>query len=1058
MLIRRIINRPVLVLVLVTAIMVLGAISFMGLPLDMLPDMTFPMLLVTTSYEGAGPHEVESMVTRPIEETVSTLDNLQNVSSTSSPENSMVMVAFDWGTDMDVASMELREHIDMVRGALPDGAGDPVVFQLDPDMMPIMQLGVSGDMPLDELTTLADDVLVSRIERQEGVASVDVTGGLTPEVQVEVQPRYLDSWGVTLPEIQGALAGENINLPGGRFEGYGDLYDARITGEFDSLEEMEDVVVGYNDAGPVRLSQVAGITEGHEELRQISRLDGETTVMLTIQQQAGANTVNVASEIHEELDQLEDELAVNFTAAMDQSEYIVDAVRNMGRTGLIGAVLAVIVLYLFLGNVRLTAVIAVAIPISLIGTFTLLYFQGETLNIITIGGLALGVGLMVDNAIVVLENIFRQSERKLEPVEAASVGTVQVASAIIAGTLTTVCVFLPVVFVEGIAGIVFTPLSLTVVFALLASLLVAFTVIPTLSYRLLLRQQHRAQNNNKNDKNDKQGRPKKTPFFGRLVNKVIAVYSRVLAAAMRRRAITAVACFGVLALSLLLIPLVGFEFLPEEDSGEVMVSLELPPGTTLEETDEMVKQIEALSREQPEVDSILSNIGSGGFAGFMEGDNPNEASIMVSLIPMDQRQQHTAETAEELRRDLEAIVPADAELSARVQDMSGGMATEAPLSVEIRGDELEILEELSDEVIERVSQVEGTREIESSLEQERPELQVSLDRQRAAALGITTEQIASQVRVALDGQVVTQYRTEGDEIDVRLRATEDARRDLSALSELPIPLAAGGGGSEGQSGSVPLGQVASLDKELGPQSIQRDDQVRTVFVESQIWGRDLGGVAADVEEILEDLEMPPGYTVGIGGEQQEMIESFEQLGYAMLLAIVLVYLVMAAQFESLLHPLVIMFSLPNAFTGGILALVITGYTFSIISFIGAIVLGGIVVNNAIILVDYINQMRRQHDLPHREAIAEAGKARLRPVLMTTFTTCLAMFPLALGLGEGAEYQAPLATVILGGLLVSTIFTLVLVPVMYSLFEDLAQWITGRKNKQVVKETPAGEEA
>jgi len=1044
---KKVIQRPILVLVIVTVIMVLGVISFIGLPLDLLPDMTFPILLVSTSYEGAGPHEVESMVTRLLEEAASALDNLQSVSSTSAQGNSMVMVAFDWGTNMDVASMELRENIDMVRGMLPDAADDPVVYQLDPDTMPIMQLGISGEMELDELTTLAEDNLVDRLERLEGVAVVDIIGGLSPQVQVEVQPRLLLSWGVSLPEVQAALAGENINLPGGRIEEYGHLYDARITGEYETLEEMGMVVVGANQAGPVELSQVADIFEGYAEEYQLSRLDGDTTVMLSIQQQPDANTVTVAGLVHEQLEQLEEEFGISFMVAMDQSEYIVDSVRNMGQNTVIGAVLAIIVLYLFLGNIRLTSIIAVSIPISLIGTFTLLFFQGETLNIITIGGLALGVGLMVDNAIVVLENIYRQQEGDLEAADAVVTGTVQVAPAIVAGTLTTVSVFLPVIFIEGIAGIIFSPMSWTVVFALLTSLLVAFTVIPTLSYRLLLRQEAAGKKN---------ARKSKKPLLGRALHKIIHIYSRILGWAMNNRAIIVIFSFTILALSLMLIPLVGIEFLPEEDSGELSISLELPIGTTLEKTDEVTQELEAVVNQHPEVDSILTNIGGGGgmAGGLMGPDNPHEAMLTVSLLPLDQREQVTAETAEDLRLGLEAALPREAEVAVNIQDIAGGgMAMEAPIRVEIRGDDLEILERLSEEVFILVSEVEGTREVESSIEQERPELQISLDRRRASSLGITTEHVASQVRVALDGQIVTQYRGEEDEVDVLLRAAEEARRDISALEELPIPLAAAGeGGGQGLNGmgneaaggvpSVPLAQVAKLEQTLGPQTINREDQVRTVYVDSEIHGRDLGSVAADIEEKLAELETPPGYTVGIGGEQAEMMEAFGELSTAMILAVLLVYLVMAAQFESLLYPLVVMFSLPNAFTGGILALVISGYSFSVLSFIGAIVLSGIVVNNAIILVDYINQLRRLHGVPYRKAIAEAGKARLRPVLMTSFTTCLAMLPLVLGLGEGAEMQAPLATVVLGGLLASTFFTLVLVPVMYSLFDDLGRRLSG----------------
>ncbi|NLC52256.1 MAG: efflux RND transporter permease subunit [Firmicutes bacterium] len=1019
---KRIISRPVFVLVIVSVILVLGLVSFLNIPLDLLPEMSFPMAVVYTTYEGAGPHEVENMVTRPLEEALSTLDNLTNISSTSSAGSSMIMISFGWHTDMDFATMDVREQLDLVRGMLPDDVGDPMVFRLNPTMMPVIQIGVSGDLPHDELTTLTEDVIKNRLERLEGVAAVEIGGGLVPEILVEFEPRRLLAYGITIPDLQRALFMENRNFVGGQFKQYGELYHARIAGEFSSLEEIEQLVVGYNQGGPVRLGDVAEVKEAYKEENIISRLNGETTLNISIRKQSDANTVSVASRVHDEMAKLEDELPVRFGIVMDQSEFIIGAIRNLGQMGLVGAFLAAVVLYLFLGNIVLTAIISIAIPVSVIAAFAFLHFQNYTINILTMGGLALGVGMMVDNAIVVLENIFRLHQLGVDVEDAAVRGTSQVAMAITAGTLTTVAVFLPIAFVEGIAGIIFTPLSWTVAFSLLASLLVAVTVIPTLSARWLRRVR----------------RQEREGLIVSFLEKIANYYERLLNLALSHRILTVFVVFGALVLSVFLIPFIGYEFIPAVDSGEVSLSLEIPLGSSLEYTDSIMGEIEDLIIDNPQVETMLSIVGGGSFMGDQEA---HTATAVLRLIPHGEREQTTMEFGEDLRRQLTELLPPEVKFT--VQDMSSTfMGTgEAPLQIALQGDDLDILAELAAEVANRVRSVEGTREVETSLEQGTPELQVRLDRSRAASTGITTEQIASQIRVALDGQVLTRYRSGAEEIDVRLRTSEETRKDWQALGEMPVPMPTG-------KGFLPLNQVASIERTVAPQSITREGQVRTVYVSSQLWGRDLGRVAADVEKALSDLSLPLGYSLDMGGEQADMVESFKQLGYALLLAILLVYLVMAAQFESLLHPLVIMFSLPNALIGIVLALVISGYTLNIVSFIGLIILAGIVVNNGIILVDYINQLRREHGYSCREAILEAGKTRLRPVLMTTLTTCLGMLPTALGIGEGAELQAPLAAVVLGGLTSSTLFTLVLVPVIYSLLDELGLRL-GWKRKRII---------
>lgn len=1013
------IKRPVTVLMLVLMVLLLGYISFGRLTVDLYPEMDLPLMLINTSYSGAGPHEVENMVTRPLEEAVSTVDDLDSVYSTSSRGNSSVIAMFDWGTDMDFAALYLREQIDMVKGYLPDDADEPMVLQIDPDMMPVLQIGVSGDMDEIALKELADDIIKNRMERLRGVAVCDVTGGPSREVLVEVDPYQLSSYQINLEQINDVLRSENMNFTGGDLVEGRREYLVRTTGEFKNLQEMEKVVVGSSAAGPIFLGDIAQVKDYHKEPEVLSRMNGEPTISLSIRKQADANTVQVVDVVREEMETLERELPgnVQFQVALDQSDFIRQSISNITQMTIIGGILAALVLLLFLGNLRSTLIIALAMPISIVATFTLMYFQGLTINMITMAGLALGIGMMVDNSIVILENIYRYRQQGESRIEASYKGSGEVSGAITASTLTTMSVFLPVVFVGGIASIIFSSLAWTVAFSLFASLAVALMVIPALTSKFL-KVEEKSLNN---------GAFKKVE---RLLEKIKGIYRKVLGISLYRRKLVVITFLLLLGGTFLLVPLVGLEFLPAADMGEILIDVEMPRGTPQEETDRVVRQIEGIAGEYEDVETIFAQVGSAGMFA-MEGGASERASVNLLLVDPAQRAVDTSSMVEELSSRL-ARIPGG-EITVREMDMATGMGPdEDPLNIIIKGDNLEILEEITDDVAEVVRNVEGTREVETSFDEGRPELQVRLDREKAAALGLNTYQLSSAVRNALEGQVVTSYRVEGDEIDVRVKGLEMTRESKRALSQVPLTTAGGG--------NIALGEVAEIVEEISPAQIERDGQVRSASVTGGISQRDLGSIMQDIQEDMADYDLPAGYMIEYGGEMADMMEAFGELSLALILAICLVYMVMASQFESLLYPFVIMFSLPQTFTGVVLALAITGRTLNVSSFMGVIMLAGIVVNNAIVLVDYINILRREEGYDRDEAVMEGGSVRLRPILMTTITTILGMLPLAFALGEGAETWAPMATVIIGGLAVSTVVTLVLVPTVYVITDDAGIWL------------------
>ncbi len=1005
------VRRPVTILMLMAIIAVLGWISLSRLPIDLYPDIEVPVIGVITTYPDAGPFEVENLVTRPMESAMATVNNVKNISSISSRSSSIVIAEFDWGINMDFASLDVREKVDQVRSYLPDEADAPLVVKFDPGTMPIMQLVLKGDRPAHELRYIAEDTVKNRLERLEGVASVDVTGGQEREIRVVLHPGLLAAHGISIDTVSQALRMASLNLPAGSIQDGGLEYTLRTVGEFTSVEEIRSVKVPTSGGGLVSLADIGEIIDGYKDITTISRYNGQPTIMLSIQKEAGSNTVKVAEAVRAAMERLNRELGsdLSLEIAMDTSVYIRESVSGVANNAVTGGLLAVAILLVFLRSIRPTLVIGVAIPISILAAFVLVYFSKTTLNLLSLGGLALGIGMLVDNSIVVLENIFRHRELGKKAREAAVIGTEEVGMAVTASTLTTVSVFVPVVFISGMTAEIFRDLALTVTFSLLASLLVALSLVPMLASQILGNSTFDA----------KESRVPLIRWMTQMSDRMRQGYGRLVAWALRRRLATLGIAFAALILSLLLIPSVGMEFMPSMDQGTIAISVSMPRGTRLEDTDMIVRDIESYVATIPEVDTIASTVGSSG---------ADRASVSVQLIPISERTRQTSEIVTQIH-DFTAQIPG-AEITVSSDTLITGSFGQ-PIQLQLRGDDLAMLELVSQELIGALKEVEGTRQFTTSLDESSPEIQVQINRDKAAAQGISVAQIASTLRAAVSGTTVTKFRSEGKEIDVTVCLGEEWRGDPQAVGNIPIPTLRGS--------LVPLKDVAALQYGTSPIQITRSGQSRTVSITGDVVDRPLNVVMEDVQKVVDNFPLPEGIIVEYGGEYSQMTESFGDLGQAMILGILLVYMILASQFESLVQPLIIMVTLPLAIVGVILGLLIGNCTFNVVSFVGAIILVGIVVNNAIVLIDYINQLRAQ-GMERNEAVVSAGEIRLRPILMTTLTTVLGLVPLALATGEGSEMGRPLAYTVIGGLTTSTLLTLIVVPVVYTLVDGLGRRI------------------
>ena len=997
------VDRPIAITMFVLLAILIGAVGFTELGVQLMPELELPFVVVQTQYRGATPEEVEDAVTKPLEETVATVEGLDTISSTSRENVSTVMLEFNWEVDVDNAKADVRDKIDMVKDALPDGADEPIIMQFDPANQAIVKIALSGPN-LTYLKDLSEDKFQTQLETISGVASVNINGGLDREIQIRVDQEKMNGYGLTFNDISSGIRSSNLDMSVGKINDGVKELTVKGKGEFNSVEEIRDIQLITARGQQINLSDVAVVKDTHSEIEQYSYLNGKRSITLGIKKQSDANTVEVADAVNNKIAELKQQVPGNVDVKVisDASEFIKDSIASVQQNFMMGGILAVIILFLFLRNLRTTVIISTAIPISVITTLGMMYFGDLSLNNLTLGGLSLGIGMLLDNSVVVLENIYRHHHEGLGRIQAAKEGASEVGMAIFASTMTTVIVFLPMVFVDGIAGVIFTPMSKTIAFSLLASLVVALTFIPMLSSKLLRVEIDETKN--------KQG-------------VVTNTYKNILCWFLNRRYLVAVSLIVILALfgfGLVkgYIPL-ETSFFPKSDRGEVDVYFELAQGTNLETTKQFLQEAKDNIDDVPEIKDISSEVGSNG--------NSYEGQIEVGLIDLDKRERGVTKVAEVIRTQLNDLAGAKINVVPQTSMMGAQGKGGSAITVNVKGPDLDKLLALSKDIETKIRNIEGTRNIAITPKASKPELEIIPQENLAKEMGITKQQLFSTIDTAVDGSNVSKYKEDGEEYDIKLKLSDEESNSINQLLDIKI--------NSPQGGVVPLNQIADIRYATGPNAIDREGQERKFTIGTDTYQRSLGIVLEDIKTELAKMDLPEGYSINYKGDAGDMQESFKELGQAMLMAIVLVYMVMAAQFESLVHPFVIMFTVPISLVGAITALVITGVPLSVNGYIGIIMLSGIVVNNGIVLVDYINTRREFEE--REEAILNAGPIRLRPVMMTASTTMLAMVPLALGIGAGAEMQQAMAIVVIGGLLLATFLTLVIVPVIYDIMEDLS---------------------
>ena len=1013
------VHRPVLTSIIYLIVVTLGVVSFSRLSIDLMPEITYPTISVITSYGNVGPQEMEESVSRPIEEALAAVQGVEEITSVSTEGTSQVRVSFTWGTDLDVAANDIRDRIDRVLGRLPEDISRPMIRKFDLSAFPIMMIGISGDLnPLD-LRRIAEDQVKYRLERVPGVASIDIFGGLYREIHVNARAAKIKALGIPTDAILAALRNENRNVPAGLFDQGNLEVLVRTQGEYRDLEEIRETVVATRGGSPIRIRDVADVEDSWEEIRQIVRINGRPGLRISVSKQSGANTVTVADGVRAEIDRINRDIPqLQLAPLRDSSTYIRRSISNTGLTLLFGGILAILILFLFLRNVSSTLIISTAIPISIIATFALMYFGRFTLNIITFGGLALGIGMLVDNAIVVLENIYRHRETGAPPVESAMDGASEVWSAIVASTLTTLVVFLPVVFIRGMSGIMFRQMALVVSFSLLCSLVVALTLVPMLASRFL--RFHPVEQRGNETRLHRVFSRSEAAF-----RHVEERYSLMLQWALGHKRLVMLSVLGLFVLSLALIRFVGVELMPAADEGEVRVGIEMAVGTKLELVDATTRAVEEIARANvPEMTSMISFAGSGGWGA----SGGHTADIRMSLLPRGERRRSSERVANDLRRALAGLpgVTIRTRAGQGLFVLRMGAQSQDALSIEVRGYDLATAHALALRVNDIVAGVPGITDTRISREEGSPERIVRINRAKAADLGLGVSRIGDALQTAVGGTRASLFREGGKQYNILLRLAERDRIDLGGILDLTVV------NSRGE--PVVLRNVVDAVEEQGPVRIERKDQERVITIEANFTGRDMGSIIRDIRRELRAVPVPRDFAILFGGDYEEQQKAFRELLLGLVLAVFLVYMVMAGQFESWRDPFVVLFSIPMALIGVTLVMILTGTIFSLQAFIGCIMLSGIVVNNAILLVDYTNRLRRIHGMELMEAIRTAGSRRLRPILMTTLTTALGLLPLSLGLGEGGETQAPLARVVIGGLLSSALITLVLVPVVYAVFE------------------------
>ena len=1010
------VKRPIATTMVFLIIIVLGIMSLRFLPIDLLPDIEYTRLSISTNYPNVGPEEIETIITDRVENAVASVPNLEKISSSSEEGRSRVNLEFAQGVNIDEAANDVRAALERIRDDFPPEVESPRIWKFDPDNFPVVILGARSKRNMEQLTRILEREISQRFEQIPGVGSVDVWGGVYREIQVQLKRDRLASCRLTADDVEQALQRGNVTLPGGDMrEGMSDMY-VRTRGEYQSVDQIASTIITVIDGQPIRVKDVAEIVDGYQDVGRIVQIDGLPMVRFGIRKQSGANTVEVAQRARAVMEQINKERNdLKLMMVIDQSEFIQNSINNVKNSAIWGGLLAIFILYIFLRNGSTTFIISISIPISLIATFGLLYFNGLTLNQMSFGGLALGIGLIVDNAIVVLENMVRLREERHSLEESALTGTKQVAGAITASTLTTIVIFLPVVFMQTVSGMLFRELALVVVFALLCSLFVALTLVPMLGSRFLT--VHSGEKTTENERTR----------FGRFYVHFETGYSNLLEKALSHKRIVVGSTFILLVIAVLLWPLIPVELAPQTDADEISVDLEMAQGTNIAVVHQYLYELERLVRDVTPKDQVKH---------FSVEIRHGDAEVQISLKNAGERSINSFDLADRIRRHAAGRIPgAEIRVSAQsglwiLRRLFGSGGSEA-VQVELRGYDLDMADQLSKDIEKLMRKVPEVEDVRISRREGRPEQNLIVDREKIADLGLSVSDVARIIQTNIGGSQAGVYRESGDEFPIMVRLQPQDRLSTLDLKNVSVPA--------GNGQILPVSAVVHTEQRRSPTEIDRINSQRVVYITANlINGAALGTVIGKLQNVLKGYPLPEGFSLIFSGEYEEQQKAQRDFMLSIVIAVILIYMVMAAQFERFLDPLIIMLSVPLALIGVVPTLLITGTSLNIQSLMGVVMLIGIVVNNAIVLVDYINLMRREQNLSIRDAVLQSGRLRLRPILMTTSTTVLGMLPLAIGSGAGGEIQASLARAVIGGLSVSTLITLILIPTVYTGIHNILQ--------------------
>ena len=1019
------INRPVSIFMFFVAAVIFGFISYSKLSLNLLPKISYPTLTIKTEYPGTAPAEIENIISKPIEETCGVVDNVVRISSVSRAELSEVTVEFAWHTNMDFATLKLREKLDLLR--LPVAAKKPIILRYDPNQEPIMKLGLSGDTELSRIRFIAETEFKQALESIEGVASCSISGGLEDEIHIDINEQKLSLLNIPISTVVSRLAQENVNLSAGILKQKDSQFLVRTVNEFKTVEEIQDIIIVKRNDVLVKLGSFANIFRGFKERKVISRINGRECIEAAIYRAADANTVSVSNAVTEKLIQVQKNIlgprGMDYLIITNQAKFIKSTIREVIQTAIIGGFLAIMVLLYFLKNLRSTLIIGAAIPISVIITFFLMYTSNISLNIISLGGLALGIGMLVDNSIVVLESIQRYREKGMDLYKSALQGTSEVAGAVTASTFTTVAVFFPIVFVEGIAGQLFKDMALTVTYSLLASLMVSLTLVPMLNSAM-----------RREKAKERISRLLKIIFkpLDKVYDKFYQLYKKFQDITFVRRKIIIVSVIVLFFIVIFSMRFMGQELIPVISQGEFIINVEFKPGTSLAENAAIISDMTETLKQYDEIDSIYELIGKGSMGGISfqeERENLSEFTIRLKHGILGKKEDRIMER---VRTDLAHFTTTKFKVyKPRL------FSFKAPLEVVVSAKQLDVIKQVSDELLEKLRGVEGIIDLKSSMEEGYPEIQIIFNRAVLASQEMTINSVGSQLRNKIEGEVATRFIESDREVDIRVRLSEDFRDRVEKINRISI--------RNGLGIVVPLKTLADIRISEGPAEIRRIIQQKSAVITGNISGIALDEAKEKILAVSRTIDKPPDCSIYLAGQSMEQDVAFSSMIFAMLLAVFLVYLVMASQFESFKKPFIIMFTIPMGIIGVVLIGLIASMSINVIVLIGLVVLSGIIVNNAIVLVDYIGQLQKQ-GMKKIEAIKTAAQVRWRPILMTTITTVLGLTPMALNFNEGFEIRIPLALTLIGGLIFGTFLTLIFIPLIYNMVVRETQPATAKESK------------